>query len=115
MNDTPDSVRTALAGLRALGGDGLMKQMAAVFIEHSAGRIGAMQTAIDSGDLQNAVIAAHTLKGSARQLGLATMADACLAVELAGKEGDAAAAKLRAAAVHEAYTAAAEWLRAETA
>jgi len=89
--------------------------MAAVFIEHSAGRIGAMQTAVDSGDLPNVVVGAHTLKGSARQLGLTDMADACLAVELAGREGDAAAARARTAAVHEAYTAAVEWLRAETA
>ena len=115
MSDTPDSVRTALAGLRALGGDGLVKQMAAVFIEHSAGRIGAMQTAIDAGDLPNAVIAAHTLKGSARQLGLTAMAEACLEVERACKAGDSATANTRAAAVHETYTAAAEWLRAETA
>jgi len=104
-------VNIALDGLRALGGDGLVQQMATVFIEHSASKIDALKTAIELGDLPGAAGAAHTLKGSARQLGLNAMADACLAVEQASKQGDAASARMLAAAVHETYTAAAEWLK----
>jgi hypothetical protein len=47
----PDSTRTALDGLRALGGDGLVQQMVSIFIDHSAGRIAALQSALDAGDL----------------------------------------------------------------
>ncbi len=115
MTDSPDSMRAALAGLRALGGDGLVKQMVAVFIEHSAGRISAMQTAIDLGDLTGATVAAHTLKGSARQLGLTAMAEACQSVEFATKQGDATRAQTLTAAVHESYAAAVEALKVEAA
>ncbi len=115
MSDIPDTVHTALAGLRALGGDALAKQMAAVFIEYSAGRVDALQGALDAGNLPDAAGAAHTLKGSARQLGLTAMAEACFAVEQASKQGDAAAARTLAAAVHETYTTAVNWLRSATA
>lgn len=111
----PDSTRTALDGLRTLGGDGLVRQMVSIFIEHSAGRIDALRSALDAGDLHGAAGAAHTLKGSSRQLGLSEMADACLALEQACKGGDAASAQTLAAAVHDSYTAAAEQLRAATA
>ncbi|MBI2407058.1 MAG: Hpt domain-containing protein [Gemmatimonadetes bacterium] len=115
MTEIPESVRTALDGLRALGGDGLVRQMAGVFIEHSAGRVAALREALESGDAQGAAEAAHTLKGSSRQLGLTVLADACLAVELATKQGDIAGAQAHVAAVHDSYTAATEVLREATA
>lgn len=115
MTGIPEPTRTALDGLRALGGDGLVRQMVSVFIDHSAGRIDALRSALDAGDLHGAAGAAHTLKGSSRQLGLSEMADACLALEQACMSGDAAAAQTLAAAVHDSYTAAVEQLRAATA
>lgn len=115
MTGIPDSTQVALEGLRALGGDGLVRQMVSVFIEHSAGRIDALRSALDAGDLAGAAGAAHTLKGSSRQLGLSEMADACLALEQACKGGDGSAAQTLAAAVHDSYTAAAALLRAATA
>jgi len=115
VSGTPEATHAALEGLRALGGDSLVRQMVSIFIEHSAGRIDALKSALDAGDLQGAAGAAHTLKGSSRQLGLSAMADACLALEQACKGGDAAAAQTLAAAVHESYTAAADVLRAATA
>lgn len=115
MTAIPDSTRTALEGLRALGGDGLVRQMVSIFIDHSAGRIDALRSALDAGDLDGAAGAAHTLKGSSRQLGLSEMAEACLALEQACKGGDASASQTLAAAVHESYTAAAELLREATA
>jgi HPt (histidine-containing phosphotransfer) domain-containing protein len=111
----PDSTRDALDGLRALGGDGLVRQMVSIFIDHSAGRIDALRSALDAGDLPGVAGAAHTLKGSSRQLGLSAMADACLALEQACKGGDASTAQTLAAAVHESYTAAAALLREATA
>lgn len=115
MTGIPDSTRTALDSLRALGGDGLVQQMVAIFIDHSAGRIDVLKSALDADDLPGAAGAAHTLKGSSRQLGLLEMADACQALEEACKGGNASAAHALAAAVHASYTTATELLREATA
>jgi len=115
VSDIPEPVRAALDGLQSLGGADLVKQMVAVFIEYSAGRVRALQGAADEGDLHAVAEAAHALKGSSRQLGLTAMADACLAVEQSAKQGDLAQTQTLAAAVHETYTAAAEWLQSATA
>ena len=115
MSEVPESVRAALDGLRALGGDEILKQMAAVFIEYSAGRVRALQEAADAGDLKGCAEAAHALKGSSRQLGLNAMADACQLVENAAKKGELDATRTAAPAVQEHYTAAAVWLTTATA
>lgn len=115
MSEIPEPVHAALDSLRSLGGDDLVRQMVTVFIEYSAGRVRAMQGAADAGDLTGVSEAAHALKGSSRQLGLNDMADACLAAEVAAKKGDAASLQTLAAAVHETYTTAADWLKAATA
>ncbi len=110
MSELPAEARTALEGLRALGGDGLLKQMVGVFVEHSRGRVEALDAAAAGGDFVAAAAAAHTLKGSARQLALGVLADACLATEQTAKTGNLAGTQANAAAVHAAYTTAAEWL-----
>ncbi|MCX5762157.1 MAG: Hpt domain-containing protein [Gemmatimonadetes bacterium] len=115
MSEIPDDVRAALDGLRSLGGPDLLRQMVIVFIDYSAERIQAMQTAVATGDLVAASAAAHALKGSSRQLGLLGMGDACVAVEEASKQGDVAAARTHTAAVYAQYTTAVEWLKAATA
>lgn len=115
VTEIPAEVCTALQGLRSLGGDALLKQMVAVFVEHSRDRMQALEAAVAAGDLAGAASAAHTLKGSARQLGLIAMGDACAAVEQSSKQGDAAATQLHTAAVHTQYTTAVEWLTAATA
>jgi len=115
LSEIPDSVRVALEGLRALGGDDLVKQMVVVFIEYSNGRVAALQSAADADDPRGASEAAHALKGSARQLGLMAMADACLAVETVGRTGDAAGTKALTAAVQTSYTTAVKWLESITA
>ena len=115
MSQIPDDVRVALDGLRALGGDALLKQMVVVFVQHSRDRMDALQGAAAAGDLVGAAAAAHALKGSARQLGLVAMGNACLAVEEACKRGDAATTQTKTAAVHLQYTTAVEWLTSATA
>lgn len=115
MSQVPDEVCTALEGLRSLGGDALLRQMVKVFVDHSNDRVRALQEAVAAGDLATAGAVAHTLKGSARQLGLVDMGNACVAVEQASKQGDAAATQLHTAAVHTQYTTAVEWLHSATA
>jgi len=115
VSHIPDEVRVALDGLRALGGDALLKQMIVVFVDHSRDRMEALQGAAAAGNLAGASAAAHTLKGSARQLGLVAMGNACVAVEDAAKQGDVAATQTQTAAVYAMYTTAVEWLTAATA
>lgn len=115
MCQIPDEVCVALDGLRALGGDALLKQMVVVFVDYSRNRVDALRAATAAGDLVGAAAAAHTLKGSARQLGLNAMGHACAAVEDACKQGDAAATQSRTAAVYAEYTTAVEWLSSATA
>ena len=108
-------MREALDSLRGLGGDSLVRQMVAVFIDYSDGRITTLQSAVAAGDLAGVATAAHTLKGSSRQLGLAALADSCQAVEQASKNGDADAVRALAPAVRETFTLATAWLKAATA
>jgi len=115
VSELPKDVHDALEGLRSLGGDALLKQMVIVFVDYSRDRVQALEAASAAGDLLAAAAAAHTLKGSARQLGLLAMGEACVAVEQASKAGDAAAAQLHTAAVHTEYTTAVEWLTSATA
>ncbi|MHC4341245.1 MAG: Hpt domain-containing response regulator [Planctomycetota bacterium] len=64
--------------VEALGGrEGLLRRMAAAFVEEAPGWMGALQAAIASGDLPGMRRAAHTLYGSLRYF------DAARAVELA--------------------------------
>lgn len=115
MSAIPETVRAALESLRELGGDDLVKQMVSVFIEYSAGRVRALESAIAIGDLTATAEAAHALKGSSRQLGLTAMADACQAVEMASKKGELDASRALVPTVIETYNAAALTLRAATA
>jgi HPt (histidine-containing phosphotransfer) domain-containing protein len=115
LGQVPDEVRAALEGLRSLGGDALLRQMVKVFVDHSNDRVLALHEAAAAGDLATAGAVAHTLKGSARQLGLVDMGNACVAVEQASKQGDAAATQLLTAAVHMQFTTAVEWLNSVTA
>lgn len=115
MTDVPESVRAALDSLRDLGGDDLVKQMVSVFIEYSAGRVKALDAAAEAGDLHAMAEAAHALKGSSRQLGLAAMADACLTVETAAKQGNLGTARAMAPSVSHTYQIAAQVLQAAIA
>jgi len=115
VHGVPESVRASLESLRGLGGDDLVRQMVSVFIEYSSGRVNALKSAVDSGDLTAAAEAAHALKGSSRQLGLNEMADACSAVEVAAKRGELDNARTIAPTVLETYQQAAQALRAAIA
>ena len=115
MSEIPAEVTASLEGLRALGGDALLKQMVVVFVDHSRDRLDSLQGSAAAGDLAGAAAAAHTLKGGARQLGLIAMGNACAAVEAACKRGEVAAVQTQTAAVHVEYTTAVEWLTSATA
>lgn len=64
---------TALARLRRIGGDKLLRAMVASFVENGTGRIDAARNAARDGDARALSDAAHALKSSAGNLGAETL------------------------------------------
>ncbi|MFZ5627846.1 MAG: Hpt domain-containing protein [Spirochaetota bacterium] len=64
-----------LSELRMLGGDALVSQLLAKFLESSPVLIAQAETALQTGDAAKVDFCVHTLKGSAMSLGLTEMSD----------------------------------------
>ncbi|HMV37145.1 MAG TPA: Hpt domain-containing protein [Turneriella sp.] len=69
-----------LAELRLLGGDALVSQLLAKFLESSSSLIAQAEVALQSGDAAKVDFCVHTLKGSAMSLGLTEMSDLLVAL-----------------------------------
>jgi two-component system, sensor histidine kinase and response regulator len=76
--------REVLAGLRELGDPGLFSELVEMFIGDTAERIAALRRALGEGDASEVEQAAHTLKGSAGNMGAATMARISARLQEAG-------------------------------
>jgi HPt (histidine-containing phosphotransfer) domain-containing protein len=78
------------AGLLTLvGGDnGLLRELAGLFLEDSPLRLAEIESALEGSDRESLERAAHTLKGSAASLGGARTADVALRLEKLAQEGD---------------------------
>lgn len=81
----------ALARVQRLGGNGLVRQLVAVFLEHAPTRVSAARAAQASGDLPALARAAHALRGSAGNVGATTLAHAARRLEEAAERADSAA------------------------
>ncbi len=86
--ETTDSVSPLLdeavrADLRAALDDGGLRALERVFLDHTPGQMRAIVATRDPGQL---VALAHSVKGSAANLGLAALRDAALALERAARE-----------------------------
>ncbi len=80
-----------IAGLRELREPGQpdpLKELIELFLRDARPRIGKMQAAFDEKDAAALASAAHTLKGSASNLGAKGLAAFCANLEKAGKAGD---------------------------
>jgi HPt (histidine-containing phosphotransfer) domain-containing protein len=81
----------ALAGL--IGDDPeLMQELIDLFNDEAPRLIGTIRSATAAGDPHTVTHAAHTLKGSAANLGAAEASEAALSVEMIGRSGDLTAA-----------------------
>ncbi|ACB95581.1 response regulator [Beijerinckia indica] len=78
--------------LRNLGDEALLREMAAMFLDECPKLMRAIDTAIASNDAPELRRAAHTLKGSAHVIGARAVAQAALALEAIGREGQLQAA-----------------------
>jgi HPt (histidine-containing phosphotransfer) domain-containing protein len=89
--------------LEMVGGDlDVLREIVDLFLEDAPVRRAALREALAAGDLNATYRAAHTLKGSAGNFGVAAITEAAVTVERHAREGDLAAARA-ASAVLEAH------------
>ena len=70
----------------ALGGDrDIVAEVLALFQSDTQSRIGMLREAVESGDRPRARSQAHSLKGSALQVGATALAESCREMELAAE------------------------------
>lgn len=79
----------ALVRLDRIGGDEFVVEMIELFLEHAPGRIAAVRSALDAGDLPAVRQAAHSLKSTAASLGARVVQATAEAIELHARDGAA--------------------------
>ncbi|QIN81619.1 PAS domain S-box protein [Rubrobacter tropicus] len=80
-----------LAGLRELQGEGepdILEELAGIFLEDAPGRVEEIRSCLESGDATGVERAAHTLKGSAGNMGATRVSSLASVLQDAGGEGD---------------------------
>ena len=80
--------RSVLAGLRELGDQELLTELAELFVEDVPPRLEALREAIEGGDAASVGRAAHALKGSSGNMGASGMSTICAELEDAERSGD---------------------------
>jgi PAS domain S-box-containing protein len=103
------------ASLREGGVEDMLETLVASFLAEAPGRLAAVEEAVRAGDGERIRQAAHAYKSSATQLGARALAEALQALELAGRNGDLAAAGGLAGAVRREHEGACAFLAAATA
>jgi two-component system, sensor histidine kinase and response regulator len=107
----PDGARAAvaenvLAGLRELQEDGepnILDELIGLFLADVPPHLGAMREASAAGDARSVQRIAHTLKGSAANMGARGMEALCLELEEMGRAEDAGAALARISRLEEEF------------
>ena len=109
-----DTEREALDRLVRVGGERLVHDLAALYLEQSPERLTAAQAALHRDDAESLARAVHALKSSSAQLGAHSLASACEATEDAAERRDLRAAGAELGVVVSRYQAFSEWLSART-
>jgi HPt (histidine-containing phosphotransfer) domain-containing protein len=81
-----------LETLRVVGGPKLVRELIELFLRYGPERIAAARAGIESGNLDAAQRAMHSLKSSAGQLGVEAIRERCSRGETSAAGGDAAGA-----------------------
>jgi HPt (histidine-containing phosphotransfer) domain-containing protein len=105
----------AIALLRRVGKDALVARMVGMFVTNAPARLAAIQAALDTGDADGLVRAAHSLKSSAGQLGAVHLQGMLAAIEADAKTATGVD-RLRAAIadVERELARAIDWLNGQT-
>ncbi len=78
----------ALERLRSWGGDTLLEQLVALFLQETPTRVSAVRDALSGGDLAEAERGAHSLRSTAQNLGANHLSDLAREAEHALRRGD---------------------------
>jgi HPt (histidine-containing phosphotransfer) domain-containing protein len=101
--------------LREGGVEDMLETLVASFLQDAPQRIAAIEDAVRDGDGVRIRQAAHAYKSSAAQLGARVLAGRLQALELAGRDGDLAAARTLGPEVRREHASVCEFLAAATA
>jgi len=98
MNPPDDSQQThavldlsVIEELRELGGEeepDLVLELIGIFLEDTPKRLAEMTSALEEGNLEGMLRAAHTLKSSAANMGGLALRDVCIEMERTAKAGE---------------------------
>jgi two-component system, cell cycle response regulator DivK len=83
-----DTEAAAIARLKRLGGDDLVRELATLFLEDMPGRVREALAALGAGDAAGVADAAHRMKSASAQLGAQALARACEQLEVVAERGD---------------------------
>jgi two-component system sensor histidine kinase/response regulator len=86
MSDKPDLDPTALARLRRVGGEQLVQQLVALFLESTPQRLAVARTGEQQGNREAVIRAMHALKSSAGNVGALRLQDLASHLERTGKD-----------------------------
>lgn len=104
----------ALALLRRAGGEKLLEKMTRMFIDAAPSRLLGVEAGLAAGAFSDAERAAHSLKGSAGQLGAMSLHDRCDRLEKAIAERNVAAANSELSNARKELEQAVSWLKTNT-
>jgi CheY-like chemotaxis protein len=104
-----------LAGLRELGDEELLAELAGMFFDDASSRLGELREAVEAGDAAGVGRVAHTLKGSSGNMGATRMSEICAEIEESGASGDLARAPGLLEGLEEEFGRVRQALEAETA
>ncbi len=110
MITTPSEAMPAIAEIRLIGGDELVRELMSTFLRFAATQLPRLYDAAEDGDVEVGATIAHTLKASARQLGAIALGDACASAELAAKGADMAGFLKRTEDVADAFERTRPWM-----
>lgn len=106
----PPESQHAIDEIRLIGGDELVREMAATFARFATAQAERLAEAVDAGALEQVATFAQALHASARQMGASGLAEAAASLEVAARGNDAATVVQGIAAVGRALVEARRWL-----
>ena len=112
MNAPPKEAKSALAAIRHIGGEELVRAMVGAFSAFATAQLDWMGRQLAAGKLDVVGSGARALRISALQVGAQALAEACERAELAGGGHDAVAVTAAVADVTRELAAARPWMDA---
>jgi len=96
---------SALDGLRELGGDEFVGELAATFLADAPSLLAALRSSLEAGDAVELKRAAHTLKSNGQTFGAVSFSELCRELEQRAKSGELEGAEELADRIDDEYAA----------